>query len=176
MTVVRYWRGLRFAEAVEEVIEEDAEDGIDETGDAEAHGEPGLRLSEQQFLHEHDDSLMHCEERESEREARQRMLRIEPRANGRGKIADHGFCDSKKAQWSLAQTVLQQADESAKQQSAGGVSAAQPKMNRDEQRQVQNVGRRDVHRQKRLQYQRKNHAEQNRSARTLMDFNVRFTV
>src|SRR6266403_2321953 len=91
-----------------------------------------------------------------------------------GKIADHGLCDSEKAEWSLTQTVLQQADESAEQQSAGGIAAAQPKINRDEQRQIQNVGLRDVHRQKRLQDQRKNHAEQNRPAVKFVDFYVRF--
>src|SRR5207249_1867544 len=134
MTGGRYWRGLRLAEVVEEVIEEDTEDGIDEAGDAETHGEPGLRLREQQFLHEHNDSLMDREERESEREARQRMLRIEPRANGRGKIADHGFRDSEKAERGFAQTILEQADKGAEQQSGGRISAAQPEINRDEQR------------------------------------------
>ena len=40
-------RQLRFAEAIEEVIEEDAEDGVDDAGDEETHGEPGLRLREE---------------------------------------------------------------------------------------------------------------------------------
>jgi hypothetical protein len=46
MTVTQLWcdENLGFAEAVEEVIEEDAEDGVDDAGFEEAGGEPGLRL------------------------------------------------------------------------------------------------------------------------------------
>ena len=104
---------LRFAEAVEEVIEEDAKDGVDDAGDEETHGEPGLRLGEEQFLYEHDDALMQGEKRGGQREPCEGMLSIEPRADGRGEIADHGFGDAEQADWSFAQTVLQQTDEGA---------------------------------------------------------------
>lgn len=93
--------GLRFAEAVEEVVEEDGEDRVDEAGDAEAHGEPGLRLSEQQFLDEDDDALMKGEKGGGEREAGGGMLGIEARADGRSEIADDGFGDSEKPERSF---------------------------------------------------------------------------
>lgn len=75
---------LRFAEAVEEVIEEDAKDGVDDAGDEETHGEPGLRLREEQFLYEHDDALMQGEKRGGQRETCQGMLGIEAGADGGG--------------------------------------------------------------------------------------------
>ena len=106
-------RRLRFAEAVEEVIEEDAEDGVDDAGDEETHGEPGLRLREEQFLYQHDNALMQGEKCGGQRESRERMLGVEARADGRGEIADHGFGDSEKADRSFAQTVLQQTDKGA---------------------------------------------------------------
>jgi hypothetical protein len=38
---------LGFAEAVEEEVEEDGENGVDDCGDQKLHGEERLRLSEQ---------------------------------------------------------------------------------------------------------------------------------
>jgi len=91
-----------FAEAVEEVVEEDAEDGVDDAGDEEPRGEPGLRLREEEFLYHHDDALMHGKKYRGQREAGQGMLGVEARANRRGEIADHGFCDTEKADGGLA--------------------------------------------------------------------------
>ena len=102
---------LRFAEAIEEVIEEDAKDGVDDAGDEETHGEPRLGLREEQFLYEHDDALMQDKKCGGQRESRERMLGIETRADGRGKITDHCFGDSEKTERSFAQAVLQQTDE-----------------------------------------------------------------
>ena len=73
---------LRFAEAVEQVVEEDAEDGVDDAGDEKARGEPGLRLREEQFLYEDNNSLMEREESGGQCEAGGGMFGIEPRANG----------------------------------------------------------------------------------------------
>src|ERR1700740_3502539 len=103
----------RFAEAIQEVVEEDAEDGIDDAGDEETHGEPGLRLCEEEFLYQHNDALVEGEKRGGQRETCQGMLVVEARADGRGKITNHGLGDTEKADGSFTQTVLQQADEGA---------------------------------------------------------------
>ena len=45
------------------MVEEDAKDGVDDAGDEETCGEPGLGLREQQFLYQHDDALVEGEKR-----------------------------------------------------------------------------------------------------------------
>ena len=72
----------RFAEAVEQEIEENAEEGVDQASDEKTHGEPRLRLGEEQFLDENDDALMQHEESSGEGEACCRVLGIEARADG----------------------------------------------------------------------------------------------
>jgi hypothetical protein len=61
--------GLGFAETVEEVVEEDAQRGVDEARYEEAHREPRLRLGEQKFPDEDDDALMEDEEGSGEGES-----------------------------------------------------------------------------------------------------------
>src|SRR5260221_4336937 len=106
---------LGFAEAVEEKVEEDGEDGVDEAGDGEASGEPWLGFSEQKFLYQDHDALMQREEGGGEGEAGQGMFGIETCADGGSEIADDGFGDAEEAERGFAQAILQQADESAEQ-------------------------------------------------------------
>src|SRR5439155_27219169 len=70
------------AEAVEHEVEHYADEGIDERSYGEVGGEPRLGVSEEQSLNQHDDSLMQCEERRRQREARRGMLSVEFAADG----------------------------------------------------------------------------------------------
>ena len=102
------------------------------------------------------------------------MLGVEARADGRSKIADNSFGDAEKAERRLAEAVLQQTDEGAEQQSCRRIAAAQSEIDCDQKRQIKHAELGNVNGDKGLQYQRKNHAENNRAAVKLVNFNMRF--
>jgi len=77
---MRNWSG-GLAKAVEEHEEEDGDDGVDESGDAEMNGEPRLRLREKQAPRQRDDSLVHGKKSDGQGKACGGMFRIEARAD-----------------------------------------------------------------------------------------------
>src|SRR4030095_3402005 len=97
--------------------EENAEEGVDQASDEKSHGEPGLRLGEEQLLDENDDALMQHEESSGEGEACCRVLGIEARADGGGKIANDGLGDAEEAERGFAEAVLKAPDDGAQKKS-----------------------------------------------------------
>ena len=72
----------RFAKAVEEMEEEDGDDGVDGSGDGQMQIKPRFGLREEHAAGKHEDALMQAEKENGQRKARHRMFRIEARADG----------------------------------------------------------------------------------------------
>src|SRR5262245_34242227 len=160
-------RRLRFAEAVEEVVEEDAEGGVDEAGDEKALGEPGLRLSEQQFSNQENYALVQNEEGGSKSEAGGGMFGIEARADGGCQIADNCFGYPVETERGFTEAVLQKAGYGAEEKTGGRVAAAQSEIDRNKQRQIENARFGNVNGKKRLQDYGDQQTDQNRASTKL---------
>src|SRR5271156_1933729 len=104
------------------------------------------------------------------------MLGVQARADGRCEIADYGFGDAVEADGhgGAAQAVLRDADGHTEQQSGGGISAAQPEINGDEQRQIEDRQAVKIDWHESLQEKDDDQRDQNRTRTKLVNLNVRF--
>src|SRR5215469_1822676 len=140
------------------------------------HVQPRLRLtSQQQPPDQREKRLLNDEESHDQRKPRRRMLRVEPGPNRRSQIPHHRFANPVKSQrhGRPTQRVLRKPDHRAQQQSGRRVAPAQPKINRHQQRQVQNLQSREIHRERSLQDQGRHGNHYNRAREKLVHLNVR---
>src|SRR5262249_23021131 len=91
-------------------------------------------------------------------------------------VADKRFCDSIKAKRRLAEQILQATNGAAQKQSGRRVTAAQTKIKRNEQRQVQNCNSRELKPEKSLKEKSEQHGKENCSAPEFVNFNVSFAA
>src|SRR5271154_4355027 len=119
---------------------------------------------------------MQPEENDGERKTRRGMFSVQTRANGRRQKTDDGFSDTVQSNRNSrpAQAVLRQADGHAQQQSGRRVSPAQPKINGDEQRQIQDRQLVKINRQEGLQEKNDYQRAENCARTKLVYLNVRF--
>src|SRR5579864_1238121 len=104
------------------------------------------------------------------------MFRIQPRADGRSKIADDGLGDAveTKRNSRATQTILRQTDGHAEKKPRRRVAPAQTKINRNQKRKIKNPHLREIDRHECLQKENNNQRKQNRARTKLVYFNVRF--
>mgnify|MGYP001592477770 CR=1 FL=1 len=161
---------LGFAQAVEKGKQANGQYGIDQRGEQQVEREERLRLGQQQASGHHKYSELKVEEHEGQNEPAEGVLDVDPRADRRRRKTDQRLGDAEQSDRRVAQAVLEQTDDHAQQQAGGRVPAAQPKVERDQQRQIEQSHPGQLPRQERLKEQRQRGGANDRPAVKLVNF------
>src|ERR1700688_4952236 len=142
------------------------------------HGKPHAGLRQKNAARQKHDALVQTEEDDCERKTRSGMFGVQARSDGRRQVTDDSFGDAVESERNSgpAETVLEQPDDHAKQEPGGGIATAQPKINGDQQRQINHRGFRKINRYESLKHKGEQRGADDSSATELMHLNVRFHV
>lgn len=131
-------------------------------------------MIQQHALGERQDRLMKVEEQKDETETAERMFGVDPGTDGRGKITDDCFRNAVHAdRIVVAESILQNADGSSKEQTGHRVAPAYSEIDGHEQRKIDQFGPSSIFMQEGLKDERKQAGPQDGAAVKLVHLDIR---